>query len=82
MNVLIYETIQNIAKKKNIPIRKIETDLGFSNGTIRKWDTSQTISIKRVKAVANYLKVDPYTLLLVGIATFDNGINSRSNVIA
>ena len=64
---MIYETIQNLAKKRNKSIRKIESDLGFSNGTIRKWDESQTISISKVKSVANYLGVDPYTLLLVGI---------------
>jgi len=64
---MIYETIQDLAKKKNTSIRQIEVALHFSNGTIRKWDNSQTISLSRVKAVANYLKVDPYTLLLVGI---------------
>lgn len=64
---MIYSTIKNIAKKKQISIRKIESDLGFSNGTISKWDDSKTLSINKVKAVANYLEVDPYTLLLVGI---------------
>lgn len=64
---MIYETIQDLAKKRNTSIRQIENDLHFSNGSIGRWDDAQTISLEKVKRVAMYLHVDPYTLLLVGI---------------
>lgn len=64
---MIYETIQNIAKKRHVSVRQIEKHLGFSNGTINKWNDSSAIPLGKVKAVAEYLDVDPYTLLLVGI---------------
>lgn len=64
---MIYDTIKDVAEKQSVSIRKIETDLGFSNGTIRAWSTSQSLPLVKIKRVAQYLKVDPYTLLLVGI---------------
>lgn len=64
---MIYETIKSVAKKRSVSIRKMESDLGFANGTVNRWDTSPTISLKKVKAVAQYLHADPYTLLLEGI---------------
>lgn len=64
---MIYETIQDIARKRNVSIRQIELDLGFYNGTIKRWETTNTIPLSKVKAVAGYLHVDPYTLLLIGV---------------
>lgn len=63
----MYTIIKGFAKKRNVSIRKVEMDLGFANGTISKWETAETISVKKVKAVAEYLHVDPYTLLLAGV---------------
>lgn len=63
---MIYDTIKDIADKRNVSIRQMETDLHFANGTIRRWNTS-LISIPKIKKVANYLHIDPYTLLLVGV---------------
>lgn len=63
----MYTIIKDFAKKRNVSIRKVEMDLGFSNGTINKWEDSESISLKKVKAVAEYLHVDPYTLLLAGV---------------
>lgn len=64
---MIYETIRNVAKKQNVSIRKIEQDLGFSNGTIHYWNNSDSLPKSKIKAVAEYLHVDPYTLLLIGV---------------
>lgn len=63
----MYTIIKGFAKKRNVSIRKVEMDLGFANGTINKWEDSGSISLKKVKAVAEYLHVDPYTLLLAGV---------------
>lgn len=64
---MIYQTIKYIAKKQGLPIRQLEHDLGFANGTINKWDKASTLSIPKIKAVATKLGIDPYTLLLVGL---------------
>lgn len=64
---MIYETIKDIAQKRHVPISRIEHDLGFSNGTLNKWNDSNSLPLGKVKAVAQYLQVDPYTLLLVGV---------------
>lgn len=48
--------IKEIAKKNGITIAKIERDLNFANGYIRKWDT-QKPSYDRLLAVAKYLNV-------------------------
>ena len=64
---MIYDTIRNLAKKRKVSIRQIEMDLGFGNGTIRQWNDAPNIPLSKIKHVAEYLHVDPYTLLLVGI---------------
>lgn len=55
MSILLYEKIKNVAKKKGISIYRIERDLGFSNGSISKWNTS-TPSVVAVEKVSNYLE--------------------------
>ncbi|WP_258115614.1 XRE family transcriptional regulator [Levilactobacillus yiduensis] len=63
----MYSTIQKFAKKRHVPISRIESDLGFANGSIRKWETADSISLKKAKSVAEYLHIDPYTLILAGV---------------
>jgi len=58
----VYQHIQGVAKLKRISIRQIETDLGFSIGSIRKWqDSAPTDKLLRV---ANYLGTTPDYLIL------------------
>lgn len=65
---MIYETIQDLCRKRKVSVRQMENDLKFYNGTVRRWDDLDVpIPLKKIKAVAKYLHVDPYTLLLVGI---------------
>jgi len=54
---VLYERIKEICRSKKISVRRIETDLHFSYGSIGKWNKN-TPSIERVKMVANYLGVD------------------------
>ena len=51
----IYQRIQDLAKARKISIRQVEHDLNFSNGTIRKWDSSAPT--QRLTEVANYFSV-------------------------
>lgn len=51
------ELIRQLAKLKGInSLKQLETNVGFGNGTIRKWGT-QSPSINKVYRVANYLNV-------------------------
>lgn len=53
---MLYDKIKEVAKTKSLSIYRIERDLGFSNGSIRKWNNS-TPSATSLKKVANYLNV-------------------------
>lgn len=51
---MLYEKIKEKAKKKGIPIYKIEKNCGFSQGSMCKWNEASP-SWDRVKKVADYL---------------------------
>lgn len=48
------DLIRNLCEKKGISMHKLETDLGFSNGSITK---SNSLSFDRVVAIADYFDV-------------------------
>ena len=50
------EYIKQICKEKNIPISRLERDLGFSNGYIRNMK-HRTLSAERASKIAEYLQV-------------------------
>lgn len=52
----LYEKIKLLAKEKNISIRKLEEDLGYGNGTIRRWETTSP-GFDKVEKVADYFGV-------------------------
>lgn len=58
----LYSEIKLMAKKKKIPISKIEKDLCMSNGSISKWNTSIPRS-DLLQKVADYLGVTSTYLL-------------------
>ncbi len=53
---MLVEKIQALCKRKNITLARLEKDLNFGNGTIRRWDSSSP-SIDKIMEVANYFKV-------------------------
>ncbi len=53
---LLYSKIKEICKTKGISIRKLESDLEFSYGSVCKWNTN-TPSFERITKVANYLSI-------------------------
>lgn len=59
---MLYDKIKEVAKTKSLSIYRIERDLGFSNGSLRKWNNS-TPSATSLKKVANYLNVTSDELL-------------------
>ena len=50
------EFIKQICRERNIPISRLEHDLGFSNGYIRNM-TNRTLSADRAAKIAEYLNV-------------------------
>lgn len=61
---MLYDTIKAMAKEKNIPIRKIEEDCGFAQGSMCKWNEISP-SWDKVQKVSKYLKI-PITKLCNG----------------
>ena len=59
---MLYDKIKEVAKTQSLSIYRIERDLGFSNGSLRKWNNS-TPSATSLKKVANYLNVTSDELL-------------------
>ncbi len=53
---MIHDNIKAICKEKKIPVSRLESELGFPAGSIRKWNTNEP-GVGKVKKVADYLKV-------------------------
>lgn len=61
---MLYDKIKEVAKTRKVSIYRIERDLEFSNGSLRKWNDSTPSAIS-LKKVADYLDV-PLEELLEG----------------
>ena len=59
---VIYDNIRAICDKKNISIKQVERELGFSNSSICKWNECEP-SVWKVQKVADYLGVSMEYLL-------------------
>lgn len=59
---MLYDKIKEVAKARKVSIYRIERDLDFSNGSLRKWNDS-TPSVTSLKKVADYLDVPMEELL-------------------
>ena len=59
---VIYDNIRTICEKKNISIKQVERELGFSNSSICKGNECEP-SVWKVQKVADYLGVSMEYLL-------------------
>lgn len=57
-----YDRIKKLCKQKNISVLKMETDLGFTSGTVSKWNKHKP-SYDRVCKVADYFNVSAEYIL-------------------
>lgn len=71
----IKETVQQLAQKHGYSIASLERKLGFSNGSIAKWD-KQSPSADRLQQVADYFDVSVDYLL--GRDTNDDMTDKKS----
>ncbi|MGY3767090.1 helix-turn-helix domain-containing protein [Vagococcus vulneris] len=58
----LYDKIKILAEKQKLSIRRLEENLGYGNGTIRRWD-KQTPGVDKIKEVADYFNVSVDYLL-------------------
>lgn len=58
----LYEKIKFLADKQKISIRRLEENLGYGNGTIRRWE-KQTPGVDKIQRVADYFGVSVDYLL-------------------
>ena len=47
MASIVYERIKRLCAKKGITIAKLESDLGFGNASIKKWEKMSSPSMIR-----------------------------------
>ena len=57
MESVLYRRIKELCQAKGITVAKLESDLGFSNSTIRKWDNNVSPSIDKIIKIAKYFGV-------------------------
>ena len=58
----LYEKIKELAAQKNTSIRRIEEQLGYGNGTIRRWNKNKP-NYDKIQAVAKFFNVSVDYLL-------------------
>lgn len=57
MESILYHRIKSLCTEKGITISKLESDLGFSNSSIKKWEKISSPSVDKILKVANYFNV-------------------------
>lgn len=60
---IVYERIKSLCQKKGITITKLESDLGFGNSSVKKWEKTSSPSIDKIVKVASYFDVSTDYLL-------------------
>lgn len=59
---MLYDNVKKLCAEKNISVGQLEKTLGFSNGSINKWNENEP-GIRKVQKVADYLQVSIEKLL-------------------
>ena len=59
---VLFDNVKALCDKRGITVWRLEKDLGFPNGGIRKWNESDP-GIRKVQKVAEYLEVSIEELL-------------------
>lgn len=59
----LYNRIKKLCYENGITISRLESDLGFSSSSIKKWERISSPSINKITKVANYFNVSVDYLL-------------------
>lgn len=57
MESVLYQRIKELCSRRNITIAKLESELGFGNASIKKWEKTSSPSIDKILKVAKYFDV-------------------------
>ena len=57
MESVFYQRIKELCSRRNITIAKLESELGFGNASIKKWEKTSSPSIDKILKVAKYFDV-------------------------
>lgn len=69
MEPILYQRIKDLCLKKGISISKLESELGFGNSSIKKWEKTSSPSVDKIVKVASYFDVSvDYLLGMTDIA--------------
>jgi len=63
MESILYNRIKELCSQKGISISKLESDLGFGNASIRKWEKTSSPSVDKIVKIASYFDVSVDYLL-------------------
>lgn len=57
MDSILFQRIRKLCKDRNITIKKMSEDLDIGTSLIRKWKTTTSPSIDKIKTIAEYFDV-------------------------
>lgn len=63
MDNMLYQRIKELCAESGITISKLESDLGFGNASIKKWERVSSPSINKILEVSKYFGVSVDYLL-------------------
>lgn len=63
MDNMLYQRIKELCAEAGITISKLESDLGFGNASIKKWERVSSPSINKILEVSKYFGVSVDYLL-------------------
>lgn len=83
METILYARIKSLCEEKGITITKLESDLGFGNSSIKKWNGKVCPSADKLLKVAKYFNVSvDYLLGNVNIKTPISEILEDEDIIS
>lgn len=72
MESILFQRIRKLCKDRNITIKKMAEDLDIGTSLIRKWKTTTSPSIDKVKPIAEYFDVS--TDYLIGLTDIEQPV--------
>ncbi len=83
MESTLYERIRLLCEEKGISIAKLESDCGFANSTIKKWKSTSTPGVNKIKIISRYFGVTvDYILGLTDIPTSADELIGDEDIIS
>ena len=79
----LYDRIKSLCNERGITISKLETDCGFSNSTIKKWKSTSTPGVDKIKTIAKYFGVSvDYILGMTDIPSSADEIIGDNDIVS